>query len=131
LAHDFAGAEERTRGVAREVDRHLLIAADLPEASTTAGSATKALLSDAQHMLIVTGFSVAVRAVSLAAVHQELRVFFSVSSQVSWAQAGAEMAARQAATAARVSIVLIIGPFDSEERACAKAGRVALAATNV
>src|SRR5215470_14439715 len=65
------------------------------KAATTAGSATKAFLSDAQHMLIVTGLSVATRAVLLAVVHQELRVFFSVSSQVSWARAGVQMAARQ------------------------------------
>src|SRR5215475_11068058 len=51
--------------------------------ATIAGSAIKAFLSDAQHMLIVTGFSVAIRAEFLAAVHQELIVFFSVSSQVS------------------------------------------------
>src|SRR5215471_16042838 len=50
--------------------------------STTAGSRTKSFLSDAQHILMVTRFSVAMRAVFLAVFHQELTVFFSVSSQV-------------------------------------------------
>jgi hypothetical protein len=59
-------------------------------------------------MLTVTGFSVATRAVFRAAVHQELTVFFSVSSQVSCAQTGVEMAAKQ--TTAAASIVLIIVP---------------------
>src|ERR1700754_847587 len=68
--------------------------------ATTAGSATKAFLSEAQHMLTVTGFSVATRAVVLSVVHQELRVFVRVSSQVSWAKAGAEIAATQIAAAA-------------------------------
>src|SRR5262249_42937938 len=77
-----------------------------------AGSATSAFLSDAQHMLIVTGFSVATRAVVRAVFHHVLSVFFSVSSQVSWACAGVEAAARQAATAAqaRIRVVLIIKP---------------------
>src|SRR5215470_1386382 len=70
--------------------------------ATMAVSATSAFLSDAQHMLIVTGFSVARRAVVRAVFHHVLRVFFSVSSQVSWACAGAETVARQAATAAQV-----------------------------
>jgi hypothetical protein len=61
-------------------------------------------------MLTVTGFRVATRAVFLAVVHQELRVFFNVSSQVSWAQAGAEMAAKQTTAAARIPVVLIIVP---------------------
>jgi hypothetical protein len=34
-------------------------------------------------MLMVTGLSVTIRAVFLAELHQELSVFFSVSSQVS------------------------------------------------
>src|SRR5258708_1557671 len=78
--------------------------------ATTAGSATSAFLSDAQHMLTVTGFSVATRAVFRAAVHQELRVFFSVSSQVSCAQTGVEMAAKQPAAVASIAVVLIIAP---------------------
>src|SRR5262249_23857460 len=63
-------------------------------------------------MLTVTGFSVAIRAVFLAAVHQELSVLFNVSSQVSSAQAGAEMATKQTAAVAQASmaVVLIIGP---------------------
>src|SRR5215470_15909251 len=83
---------------------------------TTAGSATNAFLSDAQHMLIVTGFSVATRAVFLAAVHQALTVFFSVSSQVSCAQTGVEMAAKQ--TSAVASIVFIIVPPFPDGRTC-------------
>src|SRR5579871_1010452 len=80
--------------------------------ATMAGSATSAFLSDAQHMLIVTGFRVATRAVVRAAFHQAVTVFFSVSSQVSWAHAGAEIAARHRAAVAQASvrIVLIIGP---------------------
>src|SRR5258707_14769925 len=78
--------------------------------ATTAGSATSAFLSDAQHMLTVTGFSVATRAVVLAAVHQELSVLFSVSSQVSCAQTGVEMAAKQTTAVASIPVVLIIAP---------------------
>src|SRR5215467_8144568 len=80
--------------------------------ATMAGSATSAFLSDAQHMLIVTGFSVATRAVVRAAIHQVLRVFFSVSSQVSWARAGVETAPKQIATRAQANIlvILMIGP---------------------
>src|SRR5215475_12300325 len=88
--------------------------------ATMAGSATRAFLSDAQHILIATGFSVTNRAVFLAAANQELRVFFNVSSQVSCAQAGAEMAAKQAATVAQASILVIVmfgTPFLTKEPA--------------
>src|SRR5215469_11428446 len=45
------------------------------KAATTAGSLTSAFLSDPQHMLSVTGFSVATRAVVRAEFHQAVTVF--------------------------------------------------------
>jgi hypothetical protein len=75
--------------------------------ATSAGSATNAFLSDPQHMFSVTGFSVTTRAVFRAAFHHVLTVFFNVSSQVSWAKAGAACAARLTATAAQLNITFV------------------------
>jgi len=59
-------------------------------------------------MLIATGLSVANRAVFLAAIHQELMVFFNVSSQVSCAQTGADMATKQTAAVAQAIILDVV-----------------------
>ena len=76
-------------------------------------------------MLMVTAFSVATRAVFLAVFHHELMVFFSVSSQVSWANAIGEAVAKQTAATAHTAspFVLVIGFLHSSTKIVLEAGQ--------